>query len=355
MTKKNDRENKMNSRERVLNILSGKQADRIPVDLWYTPEVGLSLRDYFGVKEDTEWYSMVHLDKIVWINADYPVPPERSVWGTSMKKVDTGRAVYYEYDKPGLSNYNDIESLDDYPFWPQVNNYNYSNMARQAQSASANYATLGPWTSLYEIYCSLRGLEQSMMDLVMAPDYVQKVLDKIEDCQIQMLRRFLNQASGYVDMVFISDDMGSQNGLLMSLDMWDTFFKERLKRMCDLIHSYRVKVFYHSDGAVEPLISRLIDCGIDVLNPIQHVCPGMDMGRLKHKYGSRVVFHGGVDNQSVLPFGTKEAVREETLNCLRSFASDKKGYIGCSCHNVQSGTPVENIVEMIETVKTFVL
>jgi len=227
------------------------------------------------------------------------------------------------------------------------------NMVKHAQSAITDYATLGPWVSFYEIYCSMRGLEQAMMDLVIAPDYVQKALDKIEMCQTQMLERFLSQAADYVDMVFMSDDMGSQNGLLMSLDMWDTFFKERLKRLCGLIHSYGVKVFYHSDGAVEPLIPRLLDCGVDVLNPIQHVCPGMDMEQLKKKYGDRLVFHGGVDNQSVLPFGTKQHVREETLRCLRSFASDKKGYICCSCHNVQSGTPVENILEMVETVKTF--
>jgi uroporphyrinogen decarboxylase len=166
------------------------------------------------------------------------------------------------------------------------------------------------------------------------------------------LIRYLDKTSQYIDLVFISDDIGGQNNLLMAPESWEYFLKPRMERWCGLIHSYGIKVFYHTDGASEKLIGPLIDCGIDVLNPIQHICPGMETAYLKKKYGDRVIFHGGIDNQHTLPFGTTEEVRMETLHCLETLGKGREGYICCSCHNIQAGTPVGNIVTMIETVKS---
>jgi uroporphyrinogen decarboxylase len=139
----------------------------------------------------------------------------------------------------------------------------------------------------------------------------------------------------------------------MDPESWEYFLRPRMERWCRLIHSYGIKVFYHTDGASEKLIGPLIDCGIDVLNPIQHVCPGMETDSLKKKYGDKVIFHGGIDNQYTLPFGTAEEVRRETLNCLETLGKGREGFICCSCHNIQTGTPVGNILTMIETVKSW--
>ncbi|NLF30080.1 MAG: hypothetical protein GX591_04235 [Planctomycetes bacterium] len=154
-----------------------------------------------------------------------------------------------------------------------------------------------------------------------------------------------------MDLAFISDDLGTQNSLLMSPAMWRRHLQPRLKRWCDLVHSYGLKVFFHTDGAAEPLIGGLLECGIDVLNPIQHVCPGMDGASLKAKYGGRVIFHGGVDNQHVLPFGTPDDVRREVCMLRDTLGAGNEGFICCSCHNVQAGTPVENILAMVDQMK----
>jgi uroporphyrinogen decarboxylase len=209
------------------------------------------------------------------------------------------------------------------------------------------FATLGPWVSLFEIYCGMRGLEDAMTDVLVNPEFVAAALARIENVQTRLLERLLPRVAGRLDMVFISDDMGSQDSLLFSVDTWDDLIRPGLQRWCDLVHSHGVKVFYHSDGAVDPLIPRLIDTGIDVLNPIQHVCPGMDLAHLKRTYGDRVIFHGGVDNQQALPFGTPQDVREETQRCFRTLGH-RGGYICCSCHNIQAGTPVPNILAMLE-------
>ena len=88
-------------------------------------------------------------------------------------------------------------------------------------------------------------------------------------------------------------------------------------------------MFYHTDGAARPLLKPILDCGVDVLNPIQHACPGMDMAELKKEFGSRVIFHGGVDNQSILPRGTADQVRAEVNHCLRTLGAGREGFICC--------------------------
>ncbi|MDO8836531.1 MAG: uroporphyrinogen decarboxylase family protein, partial [Vicinamibacterales bacterium] len=221
----------------------------------------------------------------------------------------------------------------------------------RARRASPTYVVIGPWVSLFEIYSQLRGLERSLMDLAEAPAFVDAVLDRVEAIQTGMMQRFFPRVAGHLDLVFISDDLGGQQSLLMSPRMWERHLQPRLKRWCDLVHDHGLRVFYHTDGAVRPLLKHILDCGVDVLNPIQHACPGMDMGELKREFGGRVIFHGGVDNQTVLPRGTVDDVRAEVRECLRTLGAGQEGLICCSCHNVQAGTPIENIVAMVETVR----
>jgi uroporphyrinogen decarboxylase len=194
----------------------------------------------------------------------------------------------------------------------------------------------------------MRGLENALMDVVAEPDFMAAALDRIEAIQTAMLERMLTTLGDSLDLVFVSDDMGTQESLLISLPAWDRHFRARLQRWCDLIHRHGKKVFFHTDGAASLLVPRLIECGIDVFNPIQHVCPGMDRAALKRDFGERVIFHGGVDNQRVLPFGSTADVARETRECLATLGQGG-GYICCSCHNAQAGTPVENILTMIAT------
>ena len=356
----------MNPRERVLAALNRRPLDRLPVDLWHTPEIEQLLHGHFGTDNALDLYRKMKLDKIVWIAPIYDPPDiegtcssfhehgtSRSMWGTPLTEIEAGSgATYREFGEPPLRGFDTPESLDDFPYWPDPDRFAYDAMLEAVAGASSDFVTMGPWVSLFEIYCQMRGLEGSYIDLATAPDLVNAALDRIEDRQTRMMKRFLDRAAKHLDLVLVSDDMGGQNGLLLSLKMWDSFFKERMHRWCDLIHGYGLKVFYHTDGGAEPLIPRLLDCGIDVLNPIQHVCAGMDRSELKRKYGERVVFHGGIENQRTLPTGTAEEVRDETRECMRTLGAGREGYIVCSCHNVQPGTPLENILALIETVHT---
>ena len=117
-----------------------------------------------------------------------------------------------------------------------------------------------------------------------------------------------------------------------------------MQRFIDLAHSFGIKVFHHDDGAIRLFIPDLIEMGIDILNPLQWTCPGMDLEGLKKEFGASFCFHGGVDNQRVLPFGTSEEVRSEVRHCINALASDKTGYILAPCHNIQPVTSVKNII-----------
>jgi uroporphyrinogen decarboxylase len=357
----------MTPKERILATLNRQPTDRAPVDLWYTPEIASALRKHLNVTDDLSVYRALGLDKIVWVFMDYKADSgeraggqsgagaedggNRTMWGVPLKGIQTGESYYAEFGEAPLTGFDTIESLADYSYWPAVERFDYEGAVAKAQEASKEFAVIGPWVSFFEIYCQMRGLEQAMMDLIIDPDYVDAVLDRIESIQTEMMKCFFARAGKTVDLVFISDDIAGQTSLIMSPEMWQRHLQPRLKRWCDLIHAYGLKVFYHTDGAARPLLKPIVDCGIDVLNPIQHACPGMDMAELKKEFGDRVIFHGGVDNQQVLPFGNPEQVRAETRDCLKTLGAGGQGFICCSCHNVQAGTPLENIFAMIETVK----
>jgi uroporphyrinogen decarboxylase len=355
----------MTPRERILAILNRQPVDRLPVDLWHAPEVGAMLRQHCGVSDDLAMYRKLGLDKIVWDFMDYRADSgeraggqsgagaeeggSRTMWGVPLKDQQAGEATYAEVGGAPLMGYDTPESLSDYPWWPSVDRFDYDCAVARAREASKEFAVIGPWVSFFEIYCQMRGLEQSLMDLVESPELVDAILDRVESIQTEMMKRFFTQAGKSVDLVFISDDIAGQNSLLMSPRHWKRYLQPRLTRWCELIHSYGLRTFYHTDGAARKLLGPILDCGIDVLNPIQHACPGMDMAELKREFGAHVIFHGGVDNQFALPRGTADDVRREVRDCLKTLGAGREGYICCSCHNVQAGTPLENILAMIET------
>jgi uroporphyrinogen decarboxylase len=337
-------------RERVLRILAREPVDRPAVDLWLTPEAAEDLRRHTGSATDLEMYRALGLDKLVWV---FPrlrdAPPGRTTWGAPVRSVQAGAAHYEEFGEAPMRDVASPEDLDGYPWWPDPDGYDYEEALARARAAAEDFAVLGPWVSLFEVYCQLRGLEQGLMDLILSPDLVDAVLDRVEAIQTGLMERWFEAgARECVDLAFLSDDMGTQAGLLISPEMWRRHLEPRMRRWCDLVHSYGLRVLYHSDGAVGELIGPLADCGIDVLNPIQHACPGMDPATLKAEHGHRLIFHGGVDNQRVLPFGSPDDVRAEVRMLRETLGAGGEGFIGCSCHNVQAGTPVENVLAMVD-------
>lgn len=347
----------MNARASIQAVLRGERPARIPLDLWVTPEIQRDLERVCGT---TAWERALGVDRLFWVGPAYPFSPElvdtgtrRTPWGVRLRPVRSGAAVYEEVDERPLAGLEDPRALDDYPWWPDPELCLVEDGAARARAITrGGHATLGPWISVFEIYCGMRGLEDAFVDVAEDTPFLHAALDRIWAIQTRMLERFLEAAGDALDVVFISDDMGSQESLLVSVPTWERLFRDKLRAWCDLIHRHGRSVMFHTDGAVRPLVPHLIAAGVDVLNPIQHRCAGMERDALERDFGERLIFYGGLENQRVLPFGNDEEVREETLACL-DILGRRRRYICCSCHNVQAGTPVRNLLTVIDCVRQF--
>ena len=348
----------MTSHIRILATLLRQPADRVPVDVWLTPEVLNSLRRHVGEADEFALYRKLGVDKIAWIFPGYgseKFDPNdsagRDPWGVPTRRVQSGLATYQEYGEGPLAGCTDPAQLADYGFWPDPAGFNLAAACALADRARAfGFATIGPWISHFEIYCHMRGMENALIDVAAEPDFLAAALDRIEAIQTRLLERFLSELGGRIDLVFISDDLGSQESQLISIAAYERHLQPRLKRWVELVHRHGKKVLFHTDGAARAFVPHFIACGVDVLNPIQHVCPGMDRAALKRDFGSALIFHGGIENQKVLPFGSTDDVRREVFTCLETLGAGG-GYIPSSCHNIQAGTPPANVVAMIEAVQ----
>jgi uroporphyrinogen decarboxylase len=240
----------MNSKQRIINILERKPVDRIPVDIWHTPEVETALKKHVGAKDDFEMWKKLGLDKIVWVFMDYKAPAgeragsqvganatgNRTMWGVPLKDVKAGAAHYQEFVEPPMGKYTTPHEAVNYLFWPDPDMFDYETAINLAKRASEDFAVIGPWVSFFEIYCQLRGIENAMVDILAYPELVSASLARIEAIQTEMLTRFLDKAAKYLDLVFISDDIGGQNNLLISPENWEFFLQPGMKRWCNLVH-----------------------------------------------------------------------------------------------------------------------
>jgi hypothetical protein len=201
----------------------------------------------------------------------------------------------------------------------------------------------------------IRDVEEWYVSTVIRQDYLHEVFDRQTDIAVENLARLFEVVGNRPDVAFIcGTDFGTQDSTFCSAETFDTLYKPYYKKVNDWIHgNTNWKTFKHTDGAVFDFIPHFLDAGFDILNPIQISSPGMEPRRLKAQFGDHLVFWGaGVDSQHTLPFGTPEEVRAEVLEHCEIFAPGG-GYVFNTIHNTQAGTPVENVVAMIDAIHEF--
>lgn len=343
----------MNARERVLAAINRQPLDRVPTDIWATPEVWAILCSHFG--SETQVYAELHIDGMRSIGPQYigpalpAMPANESIdfWGIRRRWVHHVGGRYDEQYFYPLAFARSIEDLDAYP-WPSADWFDYSQMRAQAAAARRTHVVKGGYMAPFYYHNLLRGLEQSLIDPLDDPPFTHALLQRISDFFYEHHRRMFEACDGLIDVAEVTDDLGSQRGPLISPKLYQEFYAPHHKRFIDLCHEFGAKVFHHDDGAIRPFLPLLVEMGIDILNPVQWTCPGMDMVELKREFGSKICFHGAIDNQYVMPFGTTDEVRAEVRHCIDALASDKTGYILAPCHNLQGHTPLANIIAMYD-------
>ncbi len=336
----------MTRKERVLAALHHQEVDRVPTDYWGVPEITNTLMRYLDAKDDIEFADKLGIDKVM-LAEPVLVAERQNMWDITMKKIPLpdGSGYYEEPEFFPLAGCSTIDEVEASYMFPTTDMYDYSVIAEQCRRY-ADFAIEGGYTSLTYHYEMIRGTEQMMLDLIENPALAKYILMRIQEFCFNHSKKILEAADGQVTFTQMTDDLGSQNGLLMSPQMIDEYLRDYYDQTVAMIKSNGSMVFHHDDGAMCDIMPWLVERGIEILNPLQWHLPGWDLKEMKEKYGSRICFHGGIDNQYVLPFGTTEEVRKEVSDCIEALFSDRTGYILAPCHNLQAITPVKNILEM---------
>lgn len=344
----------MTPRERWHAVLDHTTPDRVPTDYWGTEEITTNLLRELKLNGTEELWSTLHIDKVRHVRPQYvgPTRPEGvDAFGVRHRSVTHagGAGEYAEAADHPLSEMETVEDIEERYQWPRPEWWDFSTIRKQVD-AVGDYPRQGGGSEPFLTYCNLRGMEQAYMDLALNPELVHHCLGRLYDLAYETTRRLLEAAGPRnIDLIYVAEDMGSQSSLLFSPAQIEEFFVPGFSRMTGLGHEAGARVFHHSDGSVRQIIPRMVDLGIDVLNPIQWRCEGIDRAELKSTFGDRLVFHGAMDNQETLPFGTPAQVADEVRENLRLLGQDG-GYVLAPCHNLQSITPVENVIALYQTV-----
>ena len=339
----------MSPRDRWRAVLDHQKPDRVPMDYWGTPEITKKLIHHLDCSNQFDMMQKLKIDFVIPAVPQYigPELPEGvDVFRKKGRKIYFGTGSYWEITYNPLALYNSVREIEENYKWPDPDWWDYSGIPQQIQNWE-DYPVRGGGSEPFLIYKDLRGHQQAMIDLIENPDIVEYCLAKLFDLAYQDTLRIFEVIPDRVDFSYVAEDLGSQTNLLFSPRYMHQYLFPGMKRMIDLIHSAGAKVFHHDDGNILQILPDLIGLGIDVLNPIQWRADGMDRTNLKTHFGDKLIFHGGMDNQFTLPFGTVEQVKQEVLDNYHIMGKNG-GYILAPCHNIQAVTPVENILTMYE-------
>jgi uroporphyrinogen decarboxylase len=294
------------------------------------------------------------LTSVGWVNGYYQagyqdVESYEDEWGVTWKSIEyQTRFGTGKYTEPSGHPLADERALESYstpdPNRPSL----YAEARRVIGDYKDEYWIVGVTpTTIFETAWALRGYEQLLLDMATDPVKANRVLDFPYGYHKTVTQHLVELG---VDMIWLGDDVGGQHAMLMSPKMWRAYLKPR---MADLIASLRainpaIKVAYHTDGVVYPIIPELIEIGIDVLNPVQPMA--MSPEKLKQEYGERLCFWGSIDIQQTMPFGTPDEVKKEVISRLQTIGKDGGLIIGPT-HNLQLDTPLENLWALVDTVQ----
>jgi uroporphyrinogen decarboxylase len=354
----------MKSRDRVLTALHHEKPDRCPLQVSFTPEFADRLRYDLQLKGNKihnphgggNTYDLERalgedmlLVSVGWANSYYQQSGSYTdEWGIGWTPVEYstkyGKGQYTEPTGHPLS---DDELVYRFtgpdPTRPEL----YIDAINLIQNFKDEYWIVGVTvTTIFECAWALRGYERLLSDFILNPDLAEHILEIPFRYHLAAAKKLVELG---VDMIWIGDDVGTQSRMLISLRHWRQFLKPRMANFIAELKSINpyVKVAYHSDGNIYPIIPELIEIGVDILNPIQPAC--MEPARLKNEFGDQLCFWGTIDEQHTLPFGTSQDVKAEVISRLKTIGKNG-GLILGPTHHVQLDTPIDNFWTMVNTI-----
>ena len=393
----------MTSRERVLTAVARRQPDRVPIDLGGSPATGIEpalyarLRQRLGldggparvydVWQMLTWVERsvadaLAVDVLAVPRLTQPFETRIDRWRPWRLDDDTevevpanftpvaepdGSLGYYlrgelvakkSPDSPYFDRMIEFKTYDPLPrveTWPMgvFRDDELEWVRRWARTLRAETdkalfgdpgLLLGRWS----------GYQEWLLTVAADPDYVRAFCERKVENILTNLQLYAQAVEDNLDIVWFGEDFGTQKGLMISPGVFNELVAPYYRRIWQWVHAHTSwKVFFHSCGGIYPIIDTLINSGVDILNPVQVTAAGMDAGRLKREFGDRVCFWGGgIDTQTVLPFGTPDEVRRQVRERIRVLGPGG-GFVFATVHNIQADVPVENVLALIEAVHEF--
>lgn len=358
----------MNSKERVLKAF-GKipgNVDRVPIQF----DLCRQLTDHFAVRYDMPAdYTMSYYEDLTYrisandirtamgsdcvvvggaMRSDF-VPTQISAdistneFGMHMKPTP----LYMEVVKCPLDEAETVEDITNYNFPDAYAPGRFDKAKRDIEHFGQDYFIIGDVEiTLFELAWHLTGLEKYLVDMACEEEYIEVLNDKVEEWSTGLALQLIELG---VDAIWFGEDLGSQTSTLISPDMWREVFKPRYKRMIEKLRAKNpeIIIIMHSDGAVAPLIDDFIELGINVYNPVQPNVPGSDPQELKNKYGDKISFFGGIDQQDLLPRGDIAAIEKEMKSRIK-ILNNNNGYLLAPAHIIQADVAPETVEAMIK-------
>jgi len=338
----------MNAKERVHAALEKKPVDRIPIFMWYHPATFQKLIHTLDIPPASFDMVMCNDVKQRWVGNNFAMEGithdndgegHTDQWGVEWVRIDG----FNQIKKSPLINASEREI------------FNYKLPVEHIEQLLSSMDELIPFSKEYFIGCDIspcllellfriRGMENTFIDILASPDISHDLLQKATAFSIDIGEKACERYP--LDWFWTGDDVGGQTSMMLSPELWREMIKPHLKSIYDVGKKKKLWVAYHSCGSISPIIPDLIEIGLDVLNPIQCNCPGMNPIDLKKEFGNKLSFMGGVDTQQLLPNGTADEVYRETLKLIEGMTNDGGGFILAASHTIPPETPLENILAM---------
>lgn len=348
----------MNSRERVFSALDYQGWDRPPTHHYGTPEIDDALRAHFGV-EDHESLARILGDDFRYLDADYTGPELRTfpdgtwegIWGERYEHYCFGEGHYPEACFLPYARIDDPAELDKLR-WPSADWWDTSKVRERAQAIrDAGFVAFTGDAGIPDFMNGIarcRGVEQVLFDIGDEDPVWLELMKRRFDYFFEKHERVLSAAGGLIDIVCFGEDLGNQNGLMISPATFDEMFAPYFERMFAQAHAHGARTMMHSCGSCYGLIPRLIELGLDILEVVQVDCANMDIEKLHREFYGKIAFCGSMSVQSTLPHGTIDDVVREVE--LRKRLFKQGGMVIAPTHAIQVGTPLENIIAMYDAI-----
>ena len=346
----------MTSKEKFYKAMNYENSGRMPAHYYGTPEINKALMETFGLKDRKEIYDRLGTD-LRHVGPAYTGPAMRtfddgSTEGLNGERYKTVSFGHGSYSEPSYLPFGDVDDVGELEFFrfPSPDWYDYSGIKDRCLQFS-DYAIEIEGAGTPDFINGIgryRGVEKVMYDIALEDPVFLALMEKRFDFLYEKTKRTLEAGEGLIDIVGLGEDLGNQNGLLISPDTYDRLFRDRHKAFIDLAHKYNAFAMMHCCGSCRKLIPTFIEMGLDILEVVQVDAAGMDITELHDEFYGKLAFCGSLSVQHTLPFGTVDDVIREVELRKKLFA--KGGMIIAPTHAIQAGTPVENILAMYRTI-----